>query len=97
MSPLIRMLGLNRPTVVERVARAQPRLAAKREGLDRIHKMAEAGHFSDRLIGEIRQEYEDETWALDVELVALKAECADSEMRQALWGGGGERREPCLP
>jgi len=85
MSPLIRVLGLNRPTVVERVARAQARLAAKREGLDRINKMAEAGHFSDRLIGEIRQEYEDETWALDVELVALKAECAGSEMRQALW------------
>jgi len=85
MSPLIRRLGLHRPSVVERVARAQARLEAKREGLDRINKMAEAGHFSDRLIGEIREEYEDEIWALDVELVALRAECEEMEMCQALW------------
>ncbi len=43
MGPLIRWLGLDKPTLVERVARAQAAVAAKREGLSRILQAATAG------------------------------------------------------
>ncbi|NIM50582.1 MAG: Na+/H+ antiporter [Gemmatimonadales bacterium] len=85
MAPLIRALGLDRPSLVERVGRAQAALAAKREALERIERLGTAGHFSNRLATDIENEYRDEILGVERELQGLRTECRESEMRHVVW------------
>lgn len=71
---LMRALGLDQPSLVERVARAQAVAAAKREALSRVSAMASAGHFSGRLIENLEGEYQNAEAAAQQTLAALRAE-----------------------
>jgi CPA1 family monovalent cation:H+ antiporter len=85
MKPLIHALGLDRPTLAERVARLQAAIAAKREALERVEKLATAGHFSNRLVTDLENEYREELMATERDLDALRAECHTEEMRRVIW------------
>lgn len=85
MKPLIHALGLDRPTLAERVARLQATVAAKREALQRVEQLATAGHFSNRLVTDLENEYRDELVVAERDLSALRAECQRDEMRRVIW------------
>lgn len=57
MKPLIHLLGLDIPGIVDRIAHAQGKLVAKRDALARVETLATAGHFSGRIIGELTERY----------------------------------------
>lgn len=87
MQWLMRMLGLDRPTLVEQVARVQADLAAKREALARVEEMTNAGHFSARLTDALAAEYREAVRRAESGLATLRAEPGfrDGGMRQVLW------------
>ncbi len=85
MAPLIHALGLDRPTLVERVGRAQATLAAKREALARINRLGTAGHFSNRLVTDIENEYGEEIRQAEQALEGLRNECARADMQLVVW------------
>lgn len=85
MGRLIGALGLNRPTMVEKVGRAHLDSVAKKEALERISQMATAGHFSNRLIEDMQREYQLSAEAAQNNLTALQAECDFHEIKRALW------------
>ena len=85
MAPLISWLGLDKPGLVEQVAGAQARLAAKQAALGRVQQLANAGHFSNRLLGEIEEEYRESLDGAETELTHLRGTCSDDEMRLVLW------------
>ncbi len=85
MSRLMRALGLDQPTLVERMARAQAAGAAKREALARVEEMATAGHYSHRLIKDLREQYESDAAAVECDLATLRSECHHAEVHHALW------------
>ena len=80
MKPLIQLLGLDRPTTAERMARAQGHLVAKQHAVARIGGLATAGHFSSRIIGELATTYERE---LQEARQGLDRLCAEPEIRGA--------------
>ena len=57
MKPLIHLLGLDIPGIVDRIALAQGKLVAKRDALARVETLATAGYFSGRIIGELTERY----------------------------------------
>ncbi len=85
MGPLIRWLGLDKPDLVDRVARAQANLAAKRGALARVERLKTAGHFSNRLVADIEVEYEERVLVIERELADLRAVCSETDMRRVLW------------
>lgn len=85
MGRVISALGLDEPSLVERMARAQASYAAKGEALERLTRTATAGHFSTRLIGDIQAEYEGELSRIQEEIDLLRNECAVVQVTQALW------------
>ncbi len=85
MGWLLRALGLDTPPLVERVARAQARAAAKRQALDRVQRLRTSGHYSARVVDDVVLEYQGAADQVDRELAALRAECETVEVRQALW------------
>ncbi len=85
MSKVLAALGLDQPSLVERVARAQAAGAAKEEALKRVGRMATAGHFSARLVGELNQEYQREANKVREELAVLQGECDRADVTHALW------------
>ena len=85
MQPLIRRLGLNEPSLVEQVARSQAALAAKREAVARLDRMAENGHVSETLLKEMRRGFVEEVSETQAKLTSLRSECAAEDMRTALW------------
>ena len=86
MKPLIQFLGLDRPSVVDRIAHAEGKLVAKREALARVENLATVGHFSGRIIGELKEQYADELQAAQAGLDNLCSgpEFRDESMRQVL-------------
>jgi CPA1 family monovalent cation:H+ antiporter len=60
MKPLIRLFGLDQPSVVERMAMAQGTLAAKRDAVARVESLATAGHFSGRIVEHLASRYQEE-------------------------------------
>jgi CPA1 family monovalent cation:H+ antiporter len=60
-------------------------VAAKRAALERVQQLATAGHFSNRLLGEIEGEYREEVSGAEAELTRLRGNCTDDEMRLVLW------------
>jgi CPA1 family monovalent cation:H+ antiporter len=85
MAPLISWLGLDKPGLVEQVAGAQATLAAKRAALGRVQQLANTGHFSNRLLGEIEAEYREGLESAEQELARLNGVCSDDEIRLVLW------------
>jgi len=85
MEWLIHALGLDQPTLVEKVGRAQLTARAKQEALERVSQMGLAGHFSSRLIGEIEEEYQSSAGEVQQNLAVLQSECDHNDMKQALW------------
>ncbi len=85
--PLIRALGLNQPSLVARVARAQAWLAAKREARGRVEDLASAGHYSAHILGQLRGEYDTQIKDARSELARLHQECeaTPSAMLHVLW------------
>lgn len=86
MGPLIRALGLDRPGVVDLVARAQGVVASKRKALDRVEGLGTAGRFSARIIASLAKRYRQE---LDHAHAQLDDLCTGSDfqsgtMRQVL-------------
>jgi CPA1 family monovalent cation:H+ antiporter len=73
MEPLVKGLGLDRPPLADRFARAEGRRAAKQTSLDRIPELQRSGLFSARIAGRLRGELEAELAEVDVELDRLKA------------------------
>jgi len=85
MGRVLRTLGLDKPSLVERVARAQAKSAAKHEALTRIARMATAGHFSSTLVDQLDREYRAGVRDVHAELRELQRECAMEEVQYALW------------
>ncbi len=85
MGPLIRLLGLDRPSLVERVASAQASFAAKRQALERMTELASVGHFSPGLMEDTQFRYRGELEAAERDLDALRGECTEGEIRSVLW------------
>ncbi len=85
IGPLIRWLGLNRPDLVQQVARAQAALAAKQGALQRVERLKSAGHFSNRLLADLEEEYGKGADEVAHELEQLRAVCRADDMRRVLW------------
>jgi CPA1 family monovalent cation:H+ antiporter len=85
MAPLIRALGLNAPTLVEHVASAQANLAAKRAALGRLGDLVSTRHFSNRLLGEVESQYEEEVSAAEAQVAAVQKQCTVDDMRLVIW------------
>jgi CPA1 family monovalent cation:H+ antiporter len=85
MKPLMHRLGLDRPTLVERLGRLQAVLAAKRAAFARVDELGTAGHFSNRLITDVGNQYLEEMTAVEQDLDKLRSELATDEMRRVLW------------
>ncbi len=85
MKPLMHRLGLDRPTLVERLGRLQAVLAAKRAAFARVEQLGTAGHFSNRLVTDVGNQYLGEMTEVDQELGALRSELETDEMRRVLW------------
>ncbi len=85
MGPLIHLLGLDEPTLAERLAKAQAALAAKREALRRLGEVATAGPFSSSLLERAEEDYRAEVETVETQLKALRNECAADEIRRVLW------------
>jgi CPA1 family monovalent cation:H+ antiporter len=85
MGPLIRVLGLAAPTLVERVASAQATLAAKREALARVEQLDSAGHYSTRLLTDLQNDYEEEVRGVERELTELRTACDANDMLRVAW------------
>lgn len=79
MKPLIRILGLDRPTVVERMSMAQGTLAAKRDAVARIETLATAGHFSGRIVEHLAIHYQTELEQAEADLDRL---CGGDEFQE---------------
>ncbi len=78
MKPLIRILKLDRPGIVERMAMAQGTLAAKREAVARIGALGESGNFSARILKELTENYQRD---YDLAVEQLEHLCANEEFR----------------
>jgi CPA1 family monovalent cation:H+ antiporter len=85
IGPLMRKLGLNRPSLAEQVGSAQAILAAKREAISRMDGLKTSGHFSDLMIEEMEDEYRDEIDHVEAQLKELRAACTSGELGQVLW------------
>jgi CPA1 family monovalent cation:H+ antiporter len=85
MKPLMHRLGLDRPTLVERLGSLQAVLAAKRAAFARVDELGTAGHFSNRLITDVGNQYLEEMTAVEQDLDKLRSELATDEMRRVLW------------
>lgn len=85
--PLIRLLGLDRPSLAERMAKASAVLAAKREGLARMDGLESAGHYSRQLLQQLRLDYEEQVEAAQQDLAQVRneAESDTKVMLQVLW------------
>jgi CPA1 family monovalent cation:H+ antiporter len=79
MKPLIRLFGLDQPSVVERMAMAQGTLAAKRDATARIETLATAGHFSGRIVEHLATHYQEELAEAEAGLDHL---CGGDEFRR---------------
>ncbi len=73
--PLIGVLGLNKPSLVARVARAQSWLAAKQEAKTRLQELGATGHYSGQLLQRLSTDYDAQIGEAKRELDALRAEC----------------------
>ncbi|MFQ5550774.1 MAG: cation:proton antiporter [Gemmatimonadales bacterium] len=85
MSWLIRKLGLNDPTLVERVALAEAKFASKREASRRISELATSGHFSSHMIRELQEQYQAEVLTAQQAMQVLQKLCNAQDMRDVLW------------
>jgi len=85
IAPLIHKLGLDRPTLFERVARAQAALAAKTAAFERVVELGAAEHFSNRLVTDLENRYRDEVQGAERDIAKLKAGCTEAEMRSVVW------------
>ncbi len=85
MAPLIRALGLDAPTLVEHVARAQANLESKRAALERLGELVRTGHFSNRMLGELESQYKAEVADAEHQIDDLRRVCTVADMRTVLW------------
>ena len=85
--PLIKFLGLDRPSIAERLAKASAVLAAKREGLARMDGLESAGHYSRQLLQMLREDYQGQVEVAEQDLanVRVEAESDAKVMLQVLW------------
>jgi CPA1 family monovalent cation:H+ antiporter len=85
MRPLIHRLGLDRPSLAERVGRLQALIAAKRAAMASVQQVGTAGHFSTRLVTDVENEYSETIVEAEKELAALRQEFGRDEMRGVIW------------
>lgn len=86
MQSLIRALGLDRPPLAERVARAQAAVAAKRAAVTRLEHLDRTGHISARLVETLRRETAATLADAERDLAAVRAECDADDLRRVVWG-----------
>ena len=88
MGRLIHALKLDQPSLADRIAKAEAWLAAKREALTRVTKMARGGHFSDRLMRKLRGDYRQAVADAENNLQSLRANASPGKygsLRQIIW------------
>lgn len=85
MRPIMHALGLDRPTLVEQIARAQADVAAKREALARVGQLATAGHFSSRLTAEVMRDRTAARNESEEALRVLRSTLSRDDLRLVLW------------
>lgn len=85
MKPLMSFLGLDRPTLLEQLAKAQAQVAAKTEAFSRMQRLTQAGHFSRRRSRLLRDEYRQKLDVASAELEKLRANSDPEEVKRALW------------
>ncbi len=85
MGPLISVLGLNRPSLVQRLARSQAQLAAKQEAAQRLTELESTGHYSRSQLRDLHRRYEEDARQVQEDLKRLRDEGRDWEARAALW------------
>ena len=88
MGKLIHALKLDQPSLVDRIAQGEAWLAAKREALTRVTKMARGGHFSDRLMRKLRGDYRKSVADAENHLQSLRANASPGKygsLRQIVW------------
>ena len=85
--PLIRFLGLNRPSLAERMGKASAVLAAKKEALTRMDDLESAGHYSRQILQQLRSDYEGQVGAAEQDLASVRGEAESDQkvMLQVLW------------
>jgi CPA1 family monovalent cation:H+ antiporter len=85
--PLIRLLGLNRPSLVERMGTASAALAAKKRALARVDGLESAGHYSRQLLLQLRHDYNGQVAGARQNLADVRREAESNPhvMLQVLW------------
>jgi len=84
--PLVSALGLDRPTLAERVASAQARLAAKQEAQSRLDRL-DSTHYSSQLLRRANETYAKSIAEAKSRVEDLRAECEQRPraMLEVLW------------
>ncbi len=84
--PLVHALGLDRPTLAERVASAQARLAAKQEAKDRLDRL-DSTHYSSHLLRKADEAYSESMAEAEARVEELRTECEQrpQAMLEVLW------------
>ena len=85
--PLIRLLGLDRPSLVERLGKASAVLAAKKEALACVDELESAGHYSRQVLQQVRQDYDGQVNDAERDLAGVRrgAESDPHVMLQIIW------------
>ena len=85
--PLIRLLGLDNPSLVERMGKASALLAAKNKALARVDKLETGGHYSRQVLQQLRKDYDAQVAIAQQNLTAVRreAESKPQVMLQVLW------------
>jgi len=85
--PLIRLLGLDRPSLVERMGEASALLAAKKEALARVDRLESTGHYSRHLLQSLRNDYDEQVTKAKQTLSELRGETESDPqvMLRVLW------------
>lgn len=73
IDPLVRLLGLDKPSPPDRFIRLDTQLQARRNALDWLPEIAEGGRFSSSILERVREDYIASVGALEDELEEIRA------------------------
>lgn len=84
MEPLVRRLGLDKPTLADRVSRSESQLNALRVASERVPELQEGGLFSARIADSLHRQLQDSMRSVQGELDELRKTELDREQERRL-------------
>lgn len=84
MEPLVRWLGLDKPTLADRVSRSESQLSALRVAAGRVPELQEGGLFSARIADGLNRQLQDSMRAVQNELEELRRTELDPDQERRL-------------